>query len=227
MSLYVIGDLHLSLSNNKPMDIFKGWENYMQKIETNWQSKIKPEDSVVLAGDISWAMKLTEAVEDFSFIENLNGHKYILKGNHDYWWVTQSKINKFFNEHNFTSMSILHNNSFEVEGINICGSRGWIFENGAPEDKKIIQRELGRIEASLSYMDSSLPRYMFLHYPPYYDGQEISEFFEVMKKYNVERCYYGHIHGDGLKHVYSGMYKGIELIPISADYLDFNPLKIV
>ena len=227
LSVYVIGDLHLALSQNKPMDIFKGWEGYMEKIEENWQNMIKPEDSVVLAGDISWAMKLSDAYEDFSFIERLNGHKYILKGNHDYWWVTQNKINKFFEENGFKTMSLLHNNSFDIEGINICGSRGWIFENGEAQDKKIINRELGRIEASLSFMDTQSPKYLFLHHPPYYDGQEITEFFEVMKKYGVKKCYYGHIHGDGLKKVYRGEYKGVFLEPISADYLKFKPLQVI
>ncbi len=227
LSIYVIGDLHLSLGNKKPMDIFGGWDGYVEKIKTNWQNTVTNDDTVVIAGDISWAMKLSEAIPDFTFIEKLNGKKLILKGNHDYWWVTQNKIYKFFEENGFETMSLLHNNSFDIEEINICGSRGWIFENGEAQDKKIIARELGRIEASLSFMDTNSTKYLFLHYPPYYNGQEISEFFDVMNKYDVKKCYYGHIHGDGLKNVYSGIYKGVELVPISADYLKFRPFKVI
>ena len=149
MALYVIGDLHLSLSGDKTMDIFPGWKDYVSRIKENWLVKIRPEDTVVLAGDTSWGMNFNEAKADFAFIDALPGQKIILKGNHDYWWATMNKMNAFFQQSGFSTLHILHNNHYLVEGVCICGSRGWIFDQGEPADQKVIAREAGRLELSL------------------------------------------------------------------------------
>ena len=149
MALYVIGDLHLSLSGDKTMDIFPGWKDYVSRIKENWLVKIRPEDTVVLAGDTSWGMSFNEAKADFAFIDALPGQKIILKGNHDYWWATMNKMNAFFQQSGFSTLHILHNNHYLVEGVCICGSRGWIFDQGEPADQKVIAREAGRLELSL------------------------------------------------------------------------------
>ena len=169
MALYVIGDLHLSLSGDKSMDIFPGWHNYVDRIQQNWLAKIRPEDTVVLAGDTSWGMSFAEAKADFEFVNALPGQKIILKGNHDYWWATMNKMNAFFAENGFDTLHILHNNHYLVEGVCICGSRGWLFDQGEPADQKVIAREAGRLEASiLSAGDIPEEKVVFLHYPPCY-----------------------------------------------------------
>ena len=149
MSLFVIADLHLSLSADKPMDIFGGWDNYVSRLEANWQESVSLDDTVVIPGDISWAMGLENALEDFRFIDRLNGRKIILKGNHDYWWTTKSKADKFFSDNGIESISILHNNHYFYGDIGICGTRGWINDDGEPQDELVLLREAGRMDASL------------------------------------------------------------------------------
>lgn len=227
MSLYVIGDLHLSFGNSKPMDIFSGWEGYTEKIENNWKNKIKPEDTVVLAGDTSWGMSLEASYEDFKFINDLPGKKIILKGNHDYWWNTGKKMNEFFKANALDTLNILHNNSYTAENVNICGSRGWLFEKGEPHDEKIVNREARRIEASVnSVKNKELPVIMFMHYPPLIKGQVIDKFVSILLKSGIKHCYYGHIHGAGHKFAVNGIYKGIDFKLISADFINFDPWLI-
>ncbi|MEG1993906.1 MAG: metallophosphoesterase, partial [Oscillospiraceae bacterium] len=171
MALYAIGDTHLSLSCDKPMDIFGGWDGYVEKLKENWQNVVKQEDTVVIPGDISWGMSLNDSLKDFEFIHKLNGKKLILKGNHDYWWSTKNKMDKFLLENGLTSIKIIHNNSEFAEGVNICGTRGWIFEKGEAFDQKILAREAGRLEASIKDAQKSHPEapiIVFLHYPPIY-----------------------------------------------------------
>ncbi|MBQ5754481.1 MAG: metallophosphoesterase, partial [Oscillospiraceae bacterium] len=143
MALFVIGDTHLSLGEeDKPMDVFNGWEGYLPKLERNWRTLIKPEDTVLLAGDISWAMSLEDTKADFAFLQSLPGQKYIIKGNHDYWWTTLNKMNRFLEENGFDTLHILHNSSVEVDGVSLCGTRGWLNEVQQPEDEKILNREV-------------------------------------------------------------------------------------
>ena len=227
MSIFVIGDLHLAISTPKPMDIFHGWDGYMDKIKENWENTVSDGDTVVIAGDISWAMRMDKGVEDFQFIENLPGKKLLMKGNHDYWWTTVAKMEKFFHEQGLTSMEMLHNKGVECEDYILCGSRGWIFENGLATDKKIIDREAIRIELSLSYMKSDKEKILFLHYPPIFNNLVIKEYFDLMNAYGVKKCYYGHLHGYSLKIAFHGVYRGVEVIPISADYLKFCPYKVL
>ena len=224
MSIFAIGDLHLSLGVSKPMDIFEGWQDYHIRLRNNWQRVVKPEDTVVVCGDISWAMDIKDAVEDFKFIEELNGTKIIMKGNHDYWWQTAKKLNNFLEENNFKTIKFLFNNSYEVEDMVICGTRGWIFENGEPADEKVILREAGRLKASLDYTKSEKEKVVFLHYPPVYDTAECAALLDTMLEYGVKDCYFGHIHGDyAAKRAPIGEYRGIKMNLISCDYIRFVP----
>ena len=228
MSLFVIGDTHLSLSTDKPMDIFGGWKNYMQRLEENWRSVVQPQDTVIIPGDVSWGMSLEQAKEDFLFLHRLPGKKILMKGNHDYWWTTRAKMESFLEENGLDSLSILHNNAVSVEGLSLCGSRGWMFEQGQEHDKKIINREAGRIRASLQDAQrfGEQEKVLFLHYPPVFMQYSIPEFFEVMNQYGVRRCYYGHIHSQGCRFAFQGEWCGVQLEMVSADYLRFMPKKI-
>lgn len=228
MSLFVIGDTHLSLSTDKPMDIFGGWKNYMQRLEENWRSVVQPQDTVIIPGDVSWGMSLEQAKEDFLFLHRLPGKKILMKGNHDYWWTTRAKMESFLGENGLDSLSILHNNAVSVEGLSLCGSRGWMFEQGQEHDKKIINREAGRIRASLQDAQrfGEQEKVLFLHYPPVFMQDSIPEFFEVMNQYGVRRCYYGHIHSQGCRFAFQGEWCGVHLEMVSADYLRFMPKKI-
>ena len=228
MSLFVIGDTRLSLSTDKPMDIFGGWKNYMQRLEENWRSVVQPQDTVIIPGDVSWGVSLEQAKEDFLFLHRLPGKKILMKGNHDYWWTTRAKMESFLEENGLDSLSILHNNAVSVEGLSLCGSRGWMFEQGQEHDKKIINREAGRIRASLQDAQrfGEQEKVLFLHYPPVFMQDSIPEFFEVMNQYGVRRCYYGHIHSQGCRFAFQGEWCGVQLEMVSADYLRFMPKKI-
>lgn len=228
MSLYAIGDLHLSLGSEKPMDVFGGrWENYVEKIEYGFSS-LCDEDTTVLCGDVSWGMSLDDALPDFKFIDKLPGRKIILKGNHDYWWTTASKAKKLFEENDIKTIVFLHNNFFEYENIAICGTRGWFFEESKSKehDRKILNRELMRLEASLKAAGER-EKYVFLHYPPKYYGYECPEILELLQKYSVRHCYYGHIHGSGCALALNGWQNGTEFSLVSADHLQFCPKKII
>ncbi|MBE6794991.1 MAG: serine/threonine protein phosphatase [Ruminococcaceae bacterium] len=227
MALFVIGDTHLSLSCDKPMDIFKGWADYVERIETNWNKIVGENDSVVIPGDISWAMSLQEAVKDFEFLNNLNGTKYILKGNHDYWWNTASKMNKFFEENNFDSIKIIHNNAFSVEGFALAGSRGWFYDDTADADKKVILREAGRLRASLKEAERLGGEIIaFLHYPPLSETQKCDEILDVLGEFSVKRCFFGHLHGFVSPANAQIDYNGTKFSLVSADYLKFVPRLI-
>lgn len=227
MSLYTIGDLHLSFGCDKPMDIFKGWEDYVERIEHHWQSTIKPEDTVVIVGDISWGMNLEQAKEDFAFIHRLNGNKIILKGNHDYWFVTKTKVDNFLKNNGFDSIQILFNNAYAYEKYAICGTRGWINEQGEQVDKKVLLREAGRLRTSLECGKAmGLEPIVFLHYPPVYNTIECPEMLEVLNEYHIKECYYGHIHGSGFYYAIDGIYKQIKYRLVSCDYTQFQPVKV-
>lgn len=228
MSLFAIADLHLSLGTDKPMDIFKGWNNYVDRLTDNWKKIITDDDTVVVAGDISWAMKLSETYSDFDYINKLPGKKIFLKGNHDYWWETCNKMNKFLEENQFESINILFNNSFICDEFAVCGTRGWIIDAENDEDIKILSREVGRLKASLdSAVNSGKEPVVFLHYPPIYGDAVCEEIIEVLKQYNVKKCYYGHIHGSSMiRGSFNGEYEGINFRLISCDALAFVPLLV-
>ena len=228
MSLYAIGDLHLSLGVEKPMDVFGGrWLNYVEKISEGF-APLNDNDLTVICGDITWGMTMEEALPDFLFIDKLPGKKIILKGNHDYWWTTATKAKNFFKEHGIESIDVLHNNSFAYEGVSICGTRGWFYEESKNDvhDKKIMNREIMRLEASLKSAGEG-EKYVFLHYPPKYLGYECPEILELLKAYGVKRCCYGHIHSGGCAYAFNGILGGTQFQLVSADYVQFRPQKIV
>ena len=229
MSLYAISDLHLSFNSQKSMEIFPGWENYTERLKQNWTKTVSNGDTVVIAGDISWAMKLEEATEDFDFINKLPGKKIFIKGNHDYWWSTKAKIDKFFKENKFDSLSLLYNSSVQIEGKLICGTRGWFYDSKDEEDEKIFKREIMRLETSLNFNKAqNLEPIVFLHYPPVYGLEESTKIIDILIERNVKKCYYGHIHGsEATKNIVEGNYKGINFKLISCDYLNFCPIKVV
>lgn len=226
MALYAIGDTHLSLGSNKPMDVFGGgWEGYVDKLRAGFEP-VNSEDTVVLCGDLSWGMSLQEARSDFAFLDALPGKKYLLKGNHDYWWNTASKMNAFFAENGFTTLNLLHNNCGVYEGLALCGTRGWFYEEDKPgQSSKVFNRELIRLEASLKAAGER-EKLCFLHYPPCYQGYTCPEIMELLERYGVKRCYYGHLHGGSHRLAINGKYGAVEYHLISADYLNFKPQTI-
>ena len=228
MALYAIGDLHLCLGAPKPMDIFGGaWVGYMDKLKEG-MSVIGPEDTTVLLGDLSWALDLGASKEDFAWINEIPGRKIILKGNHDYWWSTAAKFYKFCEANGFENMHILNNNFYEYEGYAICGTRGWFFEEerSGQHDEKVFKRELIRLEASLKAAGDK-PKMVFLHYPPRYKGYECQEILDLLKKYEVRRCFYGHLHGGSHKLAMEGQWDGTDFKLVAGDYLNFRPYHVI
>ena len=237
MAIYIIGDLHLSFSEDKPMDIFgPNWEGHTNKIKEDWLKKVKPEDTVILAGDFSWATYLEEAKKDFEFLNTLPGRKILLKGNHDYWWTTVTAMKRFLEEQKIENVDFLFNNSFEIEDKIFVGTRGWTFTD-SENSKKMIAREVARLELSIK---SAIEQYgeekeiiAIMHYPPLSNSYKKNEytydskFLDLLKQYNVKTCYYGHLHGTSHKEAIEGNIEGIEFKLISSDYLDFKLYKIL
>lgn len=224
MSIFAISDLHLSLGVDKPMDIFKGWDNYTARLQANWKRLVKPEDTVILPGDFSWGLKIEETVKDFQFLESLPGKKLLLKGNHDLWWSTAKKIHEFFESHNFSSVDIIYNNCAVVENYAIAGTRGWFYDDTG--SKKVLMREAGRLDTSLTAAEKTgLPILCFLHYPPVYGDSVCNEIFDIIKKHSIKKVYYGHIHGLGYINAVKE-YNGVEFKLISCDCIDFTPYYI-
>ena len=229
LSLYAIGDLHLSLGSDKPMDVFGGgWENYIEKIKNGF-SLLGPDDVCVLCGDNSWAMSLDGSLEDFAFIGSLPGKKIILKGNHDYWWGTAAKMKSFFAQNGVENIDILHNNCFFYDGIAICGTRGWLAEGEADKEhnQKIMARETARLRASLQAAGNAGEKLCFFHYPPRYKDTVCQDIVDAMNEFGVKRCWYGHIHSYGHRFAVRGEAEGIVYEMVSADFVDFAPQKIV
>lgn len=234
MSIFVIGDLHLSFNNSKPMDIFgEHWANHEERIRNNWIENVTENDLVILPGDFSWETYLGDTKQDFNYINDLPGKKLLLKGNHDYWWTTVTNMKTFLKENNYTNIDFLYNNSYEFEDKIICGTRGWSITD-EEADEKLINRELIRLEISLQ---DGINKYgqdkeiiVFMHYPPITKNKmltgEEAKFVELMKKYNVKRCYYGHLHGASISEAIEGNVEGIEFKLVSADGLGFKLLKI-
>ena len=229
MALFAIGDLHLSFGDQfKPMDIFSGWEGYTEKLEANWRNTINDEDTVVLAGDTSWAMKLQNAYRDFEFVDSLPGRKIILKGNHDYWWSTMAKMERYFEENNFRTIDILFNNCYRYDSYGICGTRGWFSTGEDTEDERVMFREVQRLEVSIKDAQSKgLEPLVFMHYPPVYGSFCNYDILDVLYRYSIKKCYYGHIHGYSQKNAVTGLHDGIEYTMISGDYLKFMPFKVM
>ena len=227
MALYAIGDLHLAQSVNKPMDVFgPGWSNHAQRLEAAF-SQLGEGDVTVLCGDISWGINFSESLADFQFIDRLPGKKIIVKGNHDYWWNTAAKMRRFFQENGLDSLEILHNNAYFYEDWALCGTRGWFYEEEASgHNEKVLNREVGRLEASLRAAGGR-PILAFLHYPPLYTGYRCPEVISKLEEYRVQRCFYGHLHGPTHKRAVEGTVGNVAYSLVSADYLGFTPKKIL
>jgi predicted phosphohydrolase len=227
MALYTIGDLHLSLAKEKPMDIFgDNWRRHEEKLRESF-SRLGEDDLTVLCGDLSWGMSLEETGPDFAFVDSLPGKKLILKGNHDYWWTTAAKTKRFFAERGITTIDILHNNAFVYGEYAICGTRGWFYEEerGGEHDGKIMRREIMRLEASLKAAGER-QKLVFLHYPPIYGNYRCEEILTLLKEHHVPLCYYGHIHGKGCAWAYNGWHEGTQFKLVSADFVNFSPVPI-
>ena len=239
MSVFVISDLHLSCASDHPMDIFGSrWHGYTERLCKNWRAIVDKDDTVIIPGDVSWAMHLLEAKADFSLLESLPGTKYLGKGNHDFWWETAAKMNRFFNENSVSSLRLLYNNAYVIEDYIICGTRGWFLEEeqqqtvGTVDYDKIVNREVMRLKLSLDAAMSlrqgeniNKEILVFLHFPPIWNGFECREILDLLQSYGIKRCYHGHIHG-----VYTTpairQIGDLSLQMISSDFLNFCPLLI-
>jgi len=224
MSVFAIADLHLSFSVDKPMNIFGGWSDYVGRLESAWRKLVKDGDFVVLPGDISWAMDFAQAKADFAFIHTLPGTKFIMKGNHDYWWNTAKKMNEFLAENGFSTIRFIHNNAEAADNIAVCGTRGWFYDLTDSADKKVLNREVGRLQTSIdAAKKTGLEPVVFLHYPPLYGEYRCDEIMDVLLENGIKRCYYGHLHAQSHQKAVTGLHEGIEFRLISADYLKFIP----
>lgn len=226
MALFTIADLHLSLSADKSMEVFRGWENYVERIEKNWRSTVSQSDTVVIPGDISWEMRINDAVDDFEFLNSLSGRKLIIKGNHDLWWTSMKKMNEFLALHSFDSIEFMNNSAVRVGDITVCGTRGWLIEESGT-DSKLINREALRLRASLEHgarLGGEL--IAFLHYPPITEQQRCDEIIDVLNEFSVRNVYYGHIHGGSAVAAVNGTVDGINYRLISADRLGFTPFLV-
>ena len=228
MALWAISDLHLAINSDKPMDIFgEKWSNHQLKIKRNWISRIAIGDTVLIAGDISWSMNMSEGMEDLEWIHKLPGRKILIKGNHDYWWSGITKLNSLYED-----MDFIQNNFYNYNDVAICGTRGWNCPGSTRfsiHDEKIYNRELIRLRISLdAAVKSGYKEFIvMLHYPPTNDKFEETELISIVKEYNVGKVIYGHLHGPSLNRLYEGNIEGVDYIVTSCDYLDFNPLKIL
>lgn len=227
MSLFALADTHLSLGTDKPMDIFRGWDGYVDKLKNNWESIVSEDDTVVIAGDISWAMSLEDSYEDLKFINELPGKKIILKGNHDYWWNTRKKMETFFEEKGFTTLSVLHNSAVIVGDFAVCGSRGWFFDAEKSVDDKVLYREAGRLKTSINLAkETGLEPIVFLHYPPVTEKMVCEEIYNVLTESGIKRCFYGHLHGPAMSRSVNCELDNIKFSLISCDFLNFTPKLI-
>jgi len=231
MSIYTIGDLHLSFNENKPMSIFgENWKGHEEKIKLNWMENVQENDLVILPGDFSWSTYLRDTYKDFEYLNMLPGKKILLKGNHDYWWTTVTSMRKFLQENKFKNIDFLYNNSYEFENTIIVGTRGWSQVEEA-EDRKLLLREELRLELSIQNgikeYGQSKEIIAFMHYPPITkSNMQKNEFINIMNKYNIKKCYYGHLHGTSIKDAIGGKYFGIEFKLVSADSVDFKLVKV-
>ena len=239
MSLYAISDLHLSTleSTDKSMEVFgQRWKDYVRRLENAWRHLVKDGDTVVIPGDISWALSLEEAVSDLKFIDSLPGRKILGKGNHDFWWCTMKKHSELFKKHSITTIDFLFNNAYEIDDLIIAGTRGWYHDEDVQKSQenvdfdKLVLREEGRLRTSLNAArelqgDTGREIIVFMHFPPFWSGKASEGIIDLLHEYGIKRVYYGHIHGS--YSLPSTMeYDGISLSIISADYLGFTPKYI-
>lgn len=228
MRIFGLADLHLGQSVDKPMDIFGPvWERHAERIDRNWRARVGPDDWVLVPGDISWAMKLEEVLPDLRFIDALPGRKLLLKGNHDYWWTSRGKVEAILPP----SLRLLQNDAVDLGlGIGVVGTRGWSppeAPRATPEDRKIYDRELGRLQLSLKAAAGRFERLIaMLHYPPLYKGIGETGFVPLLREAGVKVCLYGHLHGADHRYAVDGERDGIRYCFVAADAVDFTPVRI-
>jgi len=238
MSVYVIADLHLSTDNaSKSMEVFgRRWQDYQNKIESNWNKLVTENDTVIVPGDISWALSLEDAISDLRFLNSLSGKKIIMKGNHDFWWSSVTKMKALFEKEGFDNLDILNNNALEVENYIITGSRGWFVDPSTQtkstnadfekiNNREVIRLKIGLDAAKALQEQTSKEIVAFFHFPPVWSGFKNDKILAMLEEYGVRRCYFGHIHGT---YTSSGIFtsNNLSLRLISADFLDFIPLYI-
>ena len=228
MRIFALGDPHLSLSTDKPMDIFgPNWDNHAARLEAAWRAAVRPEDAVLLPGDISWGMSLDEAKADLAFLAALPGTKVLLRGNHDYWWNSISKVRAALPG----GMHAVQNDSLVLGGVAVLGTRGWVCPGSTlfdpAVDQKLYERELIRLELSLKSAPAGMPKLCMLHYPPFNERRQQSGFTELLEAYGVERAVYGHLHGKACRNAFEGIRNGVEYTLCSADHLEFAPKLIL
>lgn len=218
--IYMMSDFHLAGTTNKTMDKF-GWGDHKKKIEKNWN--LSDDDTIIIAGDLSWGLKINETIPDFDFLSSLKGNKVLLKGNHDIWWNSQKKFNDFIA--NYEKISYIFNNSLEIENLSICGTRGWDINKNTDEDIKILNREVGRLKLSLN--SASLEnKIVFMHFPPILKSNKTNIFTSVFKEYGIKKVYYGHMHGTAINDAIEGIYEGISYKCIASDQINFTPFLL-
>lgn len=226
MHIYAIADLHLSLTSEKPMDVFgEAWRGHAEKLERNWRERVQEDDLVLIPGDISWAMQLSAALPDLSFIGNLPGKKILLKGNHDYWWSAIGRVRSQLP----TGMRAIQNDSIVEGGVGLCGTRGWLCpgsNNFSADDQKIYSRELDRLTLSLNSLPPVETKIAMLHFPPFADKEKGSGFTERLEAAGVSIAIYGHLHGEANRYAFEGERNGITYHCVAADKLDFSPKRI-
>ena len=233
MRVYALSDLHLSFQSDKPMNVFgERWDNYEEKIRANWNEIVTSEDIVVIAGDISWAMQIENTKKDFEYIDSLNGKKVIVRGNHDFWWKTISKVREIVP----SSISVLQNDAIKVGNLIFCGTRGWLVpERGKPlgeQDQKIYDRELIRLEMALVSANKLKENednkiIVVLHYPPFNSDIDENEFTALLEKYNIKIVIYGHLHGKTKYKCNNQEKNGIKYYLSSCDKVNFSPILIL
>ncbi len=227
MKLFAIADTHLSLGADKPMDVFHGWNDYVERLEANWKKLVGEDDIVVIPGDVSWEMELDRCVRDFAFLDRLPGRKILMKGNHDYWWTTRRKMDAFLAQQGFSSLQILHNNAFRFGDYTLVGTRGWFYDAEKDAEQKVLLREAARLRMSIAAGRALGGELIcFLHYPPLSLNQRCEEMLSVLREERISRCYYGHLHGPSLPFAFNGTADGTAFQLVSADYLHFCPLLI-
>ncbi len=227
MSLFAIGDTHLSFGVEKPMDVFNGWNDYEKRLEENWRKIVGDGDTVLICGDVSWGMKLGEALPDFRFLDSLPGQKLLMKGNHDYWWETKTKMKRLLDDNSISSIDFLFNNAVRCGDISVAGTKGWFYDIDVEDEQKALNRELGRLKLSLQQaVKLGGEPVAFLHYPPISNRAVCEEIVDLLVEHGVERCYYAHLHGPSIKNAFSGEYRNVRFSLISGDSLGFCPKLI-
>ena len=238
MAIYALADLHLALSNpEKSMDVFGSrWEGYIDRIRDNWTNTVTDADTVLIPGDISWATYIDKAEEDFRFISELPGRKFLSRGNHDFWWTTMKKMEDYFEAKGFNNLQLIRTNVVEADGCLISGTRGWMIESRdsieGSDNRKIYERERLRIQMCIDKLNEADPDHakkhiLMIHYPPITAKQEFTEFAQLIADGGVDTCVYGHLHGKAHKKAFEGDFGGCRFICSSADYVGFCPVKIV